>query len=112
MPYPILPTKPAMPSSKSASPAELPSLMRKYADDLELWLEEKAEYDKQLTEYKKHDVDLFNQFKTEALDDVGLLDHPKAEEAFTIACDFCDYLNLSSLHELLNALSDLIGNLK
>lgn len=62
-----------------------PEQARQYGEDLAKWIEGEKGYREKQKEYRAEDSRLFEQFKEDALDDVGLKGHPKADKAWEIA---------------------------
>lgn len=98
MDYPNRPTKPILSRNHTSEDAEL------YAAMLKTWEKEYAEYQEKLKAYKAHTFELEDQFKRDALDDVGLLNHPKADKIYAKAWEDG---HASGLNSVYNALVDL-----
>ena len=96
--YPSRPQKPYL--KKDASPAEI----RKHADDVEAYNTKMESYTKARKEYQEEEVRICNLFKQDALADVGLADHPKAEKIYAHAYDRG---HSGGFSEIYNALIDL-----
>lgn len=62
------------------------------------------EYRKKLQIYNKKSCDLHDKFKHDALDDVGLLEHPKANQIFSFAYE---HGHSSGFHDVYYWLSEL-----
>ena len=79
LPYPPRPEKPVL--SRNPTPADY----RKHADDLEVHEKAMKAYKKETDKYHAEQTRLEVLFKQDALEDVGLTGHPKADKAWALA---------------------------
>jgi len=71
--YPLLPTNPT------------PEDCRKHADAMEVYLQAIEVWKKEKKEWEVEENRLFKGFKADALVEVGLTNHPKADKAYGMA---------------------------
>ena len=98
MEYPSRPKKPYLAREHSSEDAEL------YAASLKTWEKEITEYRELVKAHNAETKRLEDQFKHDALDDVGLLNHPKADKIYAKAWEDG---HASGLHEVYQELCDL-----
>ena len=79
-----------------------------YAQELHTYEIELNEYQNRMKAYRQHSNDLHNLFKKDALDDVGLKDHPKAEKAWEMAYEKGRSEGNYSVYQELCELADLL----
>jgi len=102
MEYPTHPKKLIL--GKNASPAEV----RAYADELEKYEIEEKKYEKLRSAYNKHGSELNQKFREDALEDVGLTGHPKADKAFAFAYEHGHSSGISEVYGWLVDVAELI----
>jgi len=100
--YPEKPKKPSKISCK------MPTDWREYADRLESWDIEMVSYNANWKEYNKRSKELQNQFKIDALKDVGLEGHPNSEKVYNKAWEFGHSNGLESVYHYLVEFSELV----
>ena len=98
MDYPSKPKKPYLARTHTSEDAEL------YVASLKTWEKEIEIYKEKLAKFNKRTRELEDQFKHDALDDVGLLGHPKADKIYNKAWEDG---HASGLHEVYQELCDL-----
>jgi hypothetical protein len=101
MPFPKRPVKPRLPKDHTAEE------VRGYADALEVWESLQSDYHHQLDLYRAETFRLENQFKKDALEELGLTDHPKADKIYSKAWDQGHYAGLNEVWVCLQNLADL-----
>lgn len=114
LPYPKRPDKPKHPVAPKKDATS--SNYLEYAKQLEDYSKQLLEYEQvslkkygeDILKYDEENIRLQNQFKADALEEVGLTGHPKAEKAFSLAYEeghsggFSDiYCHLCNFAELL-----------
>ncbi len=77
--YPKRPTQPRISSTATATQ------IRAHADLVEQWEKDMLEYRKMKDAYDQRKSDLEEQFKQDALEEVGLKGHPKADKIYAYA---------------------------
>ena len=101
MTYPVRPKKPLLSRDHTSEDAEL------YASYLKNWEKEMVEWDEKLQAYNKETNRLMAEFKHDALDDVGLLNHPKADKIYAKAWEDGHASGLYSVYQELCELAEL-----
>jgi hypothetical protein len=79
LPYPPRPAKPTLPKNPT------PEDYRKHADNLEAYEKVEMEWLKEMDKYHAEQCRLESLFKADALAEVGLTNHPKADKAYGLA---------------------------
>lgn len=102
MEFPIKPKKPIL--SKDAISADV----RKYADLLDEYEKAMAVYNEERVKYNEESSRLHKKFKEDALEEVGLTGHPKAEKTFYLAYDDGHSSGDSEVFYYLTKYADLI----
>lgn len=102
LPYPRSPFKPVIPPNAD------PTQVRDYADRLEVYESECEAYKIAIDNWRKVDATLKDKFQRLALEEVGLANHPKANEAYNKAKDSSG--SLLELMDELDELADLMLN--
>jgi hypothetical protein len=102
MPYPDRPAKPVMPKGDNAAE------FRRYADEIENWNRLMEDYREASRQYDENTSKLEGDFKRDALEDVGLTGHPKADKAFQKAWEDGHSDGLYRVHAELEELADLL----
>jgi len=97
VPYPERPVKPFQPDR----------LTHAYIDAYEKYELDMIEYRKQLDAYNAEIGRLREEFKHDALDEFGLLNHPKADKIFAYAWEQGHSAGYSEVYNYLSELSDL-----
>jgi hypothetical protein len=104
MPYPVRPVHPLL--KKGSTPDEV----RAFADALEKYEKDLAEFNAAIKAYRAHDNELYSQFREDVLKEVGLTGHPKADSAFNFARDKAgDSDCREEILEILEELAALMG---
>jgi hypothetical protein len=80
--YPKKPSKPVLPFGKAAESSDA---YRRYAHDLDEYNKKLPAYNMFVEAYNKKDRELYEQFKKDAINEVGLEGHEAAERAFSYA---------------------------
>jgi hypothetical protein len=102
MVYPVKPKKPILCNNHTYQD------VKDYALQLEDYEKAFKEYEKRWDEYRKHTYDLENQFRHDALDDVGLLGHKKEGKAYSLAWNRGHSYGLESVYQELCEIADLL----
>ena len=84
-PCPNSPIKPSPPRP------ETPDALRAYADDLEQWEKQDEEWREEASAWHKKSGELDQEFRHDALLELGLQDHPKADVLFQLAHARCQH---------------------
>lgn len=79
VPYRTKPTKPSLPKNPTAQEA------RQYANDIEAYATFMEEVEASRNEYRKEEANILGQFQADALEEVGLANHPKKDIIFSKA---------------------------
>ena len=103
-PLPTKPKIPPRPDRRNTSPNEY----RVYADRLEHYNQESELFSGVLANYRKKVADLENQFKVDALKEVGLEGHPKANVVYSKAWDLGHAYGLSEVFIHLEGLAEIV----
>ena len=101
MAYPEKPAKPILDRKGDSK------YFNNYAKELERYEEEMIEFRKKDIEYRGETGRLMDLFRKDALEDVGLSDHPKAEKIYNFAWDHGHSSGYSEIYYWLCDLSDL-----
>jgi len=101
MEYPARPKKPYLPREHTSEDAEL------YAFELKNWEKDIEEYRERIKVFNAETRRLEDQFKHDALDDVGLLNHPKADKIYSKAWEDGHSSGLYSVYQELCDLAEL-----
>ena len=102
MEYPTKVRKPLLPKIHNSE------TVKEYAQKLQVYEEEYAAYQVILAEYRNETNRLWNEFKKDAIDDVGLLNHPKADKAYNMAYERGHSEGLYSIYDELCEIADLL----
>lgn len=97
----VFPRRPIL--KKNATPNEI----REHADLIEEHVKKKQLYQEQSLKIQRREGIVYQQFKIDALKDVGLADHPKAEKIFSYAWEKG---HSSGYHEVYVELRDLVDS--
>lgn len=100
--YPEKPKKPFI-DSKIATPR----MYREHAAALEFYEIEKEKYDEKRKAYDEEDYRLEQEFKKNALEEVGLTNHPKADKIYAYAWQEGHSSGFSEVFNTLLELSEL-----
>jgi hypothetical protein len=103
LPYPPRPAKPTLPKNPT------PEDYRKHADDMEVHAQAVTKCLKEMDKYHAEQARLDTLFKQDALAEVGLTNHPKADKAYGLAWENG---HSSGLSEVYNHLLDYAELLK
>jgi len=102
-PRPTQPVVVVSPPGRKASAAEF----RKYADDLEEWERKDTDFIKEIEAWRNRENVLSKRFRHDCLEDVGLLDHPKADRIWEFALLYAGD-SLETTYDILTDLADFI----
>lgn len=102
MKYPDRPAKPML--AKDAKPSDI----RKHADAVEKYQAEEEKYKQARREYNEHEGMLINMFKQDALEDLGLTDHPKADLLYSKAYERGHSAGLNEVWQVMEDLAELL----
>ncbi len=103
MDYPNRPLSPPRLSAKAT-----PEDYRRHANLLEIYNIEKEKYKEKMAEFQKEDWRLREKFKHDALEDTGLLGHPKAEKVWKFVTDHFGGHGLPDICFYLGEVADLV----
>jgi len=101
MEYPARPKKPILSREHTSEDAEL------YAASLKTWEKDMETYQESMKEYRAETHRLMDKFRHDALDDVGLLNHPKADKIYSKAWEDGHSSGLYSVYQELCDLAEL-----
>jgi hypothetical protein len=119
---PPRPSKPKLPAAPKGMESK-PELLREYAcildnyeAELELFQKQMETYQKQLEEYYMDGAKVREKFKCDVLHELGLTEHPKADEAYKVACELAyefaydgpDVDDFQSVYIVLKSLAKLL----
>lgn len=96
------------PSKPSASNIDTAQEAKKFADDMVIYESKLKEYQEKNEQYQKEQRRIFQQFKVDALEEVGLTNHPKSEQAFNLAYERGHSGGYSDVYNELLDLADLL----
>lgn len=102
MTYPLAPKKPFLLKGHTAKDA------KEYVVLLENYEKALKNYKEELKAYNTHTSVLLNKFKKDALEDVGLADHPRADKAYSTAWEYGHSGGLYGVYQWLCELADLL----
>lgn len=116
---PSKPKFPAIPQGMEFTPAllrEYACILDKHEAELELFQKQMETYQKQLEEYYMEGAKVQGKFKCDVLHELGLTEHPKADEAYNVACELAcelaydgpDADNFQSVYVVLKSLAKLL----
>jgi hypothetical protein len=100
-----LPDRPKKPSHIDCT---TPNDWREYADRIESWEIEMTIYNEKIIKFRKKSFELENQFKIDALKEVGLDGHPKADKVYNKAWEFGHSSGLENVFYYLVHFSELV----
>lgn len=100
--YPTKPKKPLL--DRNATSVEA----KHYAEVLEQWEKDMDVYREEVKEYRKEENRLYEQIKKDCLEDVGLLNHPKADKAWEWAWEHGHSSGYSEVYQVLCGITDLV----
>lgn len=103
MPYPDLPRRPR-PLLRKHTIEDL----EKYADEFRKFVAQETKRDDLMKCYRAEERRLFDLFKTDALEEVGLSDHPKGFKAFDMAWSEGHSYGWAEVFYILERLASLI----
>ena len=109
--YPERPAKPDVPKPTGVGRNAVPPTsqqFRDYADALDAYEKAMLVYREQVKLYQVEEARLLDLFRHDALEDVGLLNHPKAGKAMAFAWEHGHSDGLSSVHYWLKEVSELL----
>jgi len=101
-PYPAMPPKPRLPKHPTAAEA------RDYADGLEAYETAMVAYRAARDDYHAEQARMDEQFKQDALADVGLTGHPRADKAYAFAWDHGHASGYSEVYYYLSDVADVL----
>lgn len=105
-PYPTKPKRPA----KAGTPAGKMTgeELRAMADEIEAWNKADEAYREALKEYNRETGRKMESFRADALKELGLEGHPKADKAWAMAWERGHSSGLISVYQELDEIADLI----
>lgn len=101
--YPKQPTKPANPKATASAQEH-----RAYANELDEWDQKMELYKADKEEYNKYSAWKQQEFRLDAIEEVGLTGHSLAERAFDYAWEEGHYAGLSEVFSKLNRIAEMI----
>lgn len=105
MTYPDRPSKPGLiPGRKAATPEDY----RKLADALEAYEKDMSDFRIAQAKYNTETSRLEEQFRKDALEDVGLTGHPKADKAYSFAWEHGHSSGLGEVYQWLDDIADIL----
>ena len=109
--YPDQPKKPDAPRPTGVGRNAVqptPTQYREYADALETYEKEMVAFREGQRLYREEETRLMALFYKDAIDDVGLTGHPKADKAYSLAWEHGHASGLYEVHSWLQELAELV----